>query len=95
MRFETTTMSISAALNGLGVAIASWPFIREDVEAGRLVVPIEKVLLLERAFQFWPTEACEEAPGPKKFKDWLLAQAAAEPGPPARFSAFRTAGYVT
>jgi len=42
--FSDTTLVISAARRGLGVALAPRSFLKEDVEAGRLILPSEITL---------------------------------------------------
>lgn len=69
-----------AALAGLGAAVVSWPFVAEDVAAGRLVAPM--------GFR-WSTTAFAmiAAPGAQsraldRFRTWLTAEGAKTPAPP-------------
>ncbi len=69
-----------AALAGLGAAVVSWPFVADDVAAGRLVAPL--------GFR-WSTTAFAmiAAPGAHsraldRFRDWLVAEGARMPEPP-------------
>jgi LysR family glycine cleavage system transcriptional activator len=80
LEFEHVHLQLQAAVDGLGVAIASKPLIEKDVAAGRLVCPITKpevdggnyVLVSEdrpetaatRALREWMVAACEASPPP-------------------------------
>jgi DNA-binding transcriptional LysR family regulator len=72
--------TLDAALAGLGAAVISWPFVADDIAAGRLVAP----------FGFRKSEsafALLAAPGPQsralqRFRDWLVAEGKRTPEPP-------------
>ncbi|MBL8772246.1 MAG: LysR family transcriptional regulator [Phenylobacterium sp.] len=69
-----------AALAGLGAAVVSWPFVAEDVAAGRLVAPL--------GFRWSTTTfALIAAPGAQgralhRFRDWLADEGRRMPPPP-------------
>jgi DNA-binding transcriptional LysR family regulator len=79
--FAHVHFALDAALAGLGAAIAAWPLCAAEVEAGRLVAPLG-FRRSESAF------AILAAPGPvsrplARFRDWLVAEGAKTPEPPA------------
>lgn len=79
-QFEHYYFTLEAAVRGLGIAVAPWHLVMDDVLAGRLVAPLGFVasgydyVLRRRA----------SAPLPRLdvFCAWLQAQAAATPAPP-------------
>lgn len=79
--FPHLHFALDAALAGLGAAVLPWPLVAEDVLAGRLVAP----------FGFRRMEsavALLQAPGAdsrafRRFRDWLIAEAARTPEPPS------------
>jgi len=78
--FAHVHFALDAALAGLGAAIVSWPFVAEDIQAGRLVAPLG-FRRSESAF------AMLTAPGASgraldHFRDWLVAEGAKTPPHP-------------
>jgi LysR family glycine cleavage system transcriptional activator len=74
--FESTTLAIQAALEGLGVVICSPSFVREEAETGRLVSLSETSIPTgDRYWLILPTGRLGEALG--TFADWLVREAAA------------------
>lgn len=79
--FAHVHFALDAALAGLGAAVAAWPLCAADIAAGRLVAPLG-FRRSESAF------AILAAPGPvgrplARFRDWLVAEGAKTPEPPA------------
>lgn len=82
MEFEHVFLQQAAAVEGLGVTLASLPLIRRDLAAGRLVCPLPAptwrapdyvmVLATDRG-----SDAAVSA-----FRDWMVQAAAQEPGTP-------------
>jgi DNA-binding transcriptional LysR family regulator len=78
--FAHLHFAMDAAIAGLGVAVLPWPFVAEEVAAGRLAAPLGFVRA-EAAF------ALLQTPGPdtramRQFRDWLVAEGARTPAPP-------------
>jgi len=78
--FPHVHFALDAALAGLGVAIASWPLVAEEIAEGRLVAPLG-FRRAESAF------ALLAAPGGESralaaFRRWLMDQGAKTPAPP-------------
>lgn len=75
---DETTVVIQAAIEGQGVALTDRSLVADDLAAGRLVVPFE--IGLEGDWATWivmPPGALKR-PKVKAFRDFLLAEAAAE-----------------
>lgn len=74
-RFESTALTIQAAVNGLGVAMGLRALVTEDLTAGRLVEPFDIELPNDWAYYFVaPVGQCDQ----KKiqiFRHWLLGEA--------------------
>jgi LysR family glycine cleavage system transcriptional activator len=78
--FPHVHFALDAALAGLGVTIASWPLVAEEIAEGRLVAPLG-FRRTESAF------ALLAAPGAESralaaFRKWLVAQGDRTPTPP-------------
>jgi LysR family glycine cleavage system transcriptional activator len=78
--FPHVHFALDASLAGLGVAIASWPLVAEEIVEGRLVAPLG-FRRAESAF------ALLAAPGAESralaaFRKWLVTQGAKTPAPP-------------
>ncbi|ONG44681.1 LysR family transcriptional regulator [Pseudoroseomonas deserti] len=73
--FESTSLAIQAALEGLGVVICSPAFLRDEVEAGRLVA-LDPASIPTGDF-YWLLLPTGQASMPlATFADWLVAEAA-------------------
>ena len=80
--FEHYYFTLEAAVRGLGIAVAPWHLVMDDVHAGRLVAPLGFVAsgydyVLQRR-----TRGTQ--PRLDVFCAWLQAQAATTPAPPGR-----------
>lgn len=77
-RFSHTYLTIEAAANGQGIAIAPEPFIAEDLRSGRLVrLFAHRVCSPYRFFLLRPPEA-DERPLVRAFCDWIKAEVQAD-----------------
>ena len=81
-RFARMQYMLEAAIAGLGVAIASWPLVADDVAAGRLVAPFGFV----PAGGFFGVITAKGRPdrATRAFVDWLVAEGERLPAPPTR-----------
>jgi LysR family transcriptional regulator, glycine cleavage system transcriptional activator len=77
-RFESLNLSVQAAVEGLGVAIGIEAFVRDDLASGRLVRPFAQVRRTRRPIYLVYPEAKATDPKLVAFRDWLLAEAAAD-----------------
>jgi LysR family glycine cleavage system transcriptional activator len=75
--FESTTLAIQAAMEGLGVVICSPSFVRDEVQTGKLVALSDiSIPTGDLYWLFLPTGRVGEALG--IFADWLVREAQAE-----------------
>jgi len=75
--FESTTLAIQAAMEGLGIVICSPSFVREEVETGKLVALSDiSIPTGDLYWLFLPTGRVSEALG--TFADWLVREAQTE-----------------
>lgn len=84
--FESTTLAIQAALEGLGTVICSPVFVQEELRAGRLrALSADSVMAGDCYWLILPPGRI--SPALRIFADWLVGEAAAETpvaSPPAR-----------
>src|SRR5215217_3804961 len=70
---------VAAALGGQGVALASPILFARELEAGLLVRPFHEMVSFHTGYYLvWP-EGRRRSPKIKRFRDWLMAQADADP----------------
>jgi LysR family glycine cleavage system transcriptional activator len=74
-RFSSNILSLEAASQKLGVALALRPLIDADVASGRLVRPFEVEVKPRSAYYLVCPEVIAERPAVKAFRTWLLKQA--------------------
>lgn len=79
-RFEQFVMMAEAAANDLGAALVPRFFVSEDLASGRLVQLFDTVLRLPSAYHLVYPENRGLRPVAARFRDWLLAEAAAGNG---------------
>jgi LysR family glycine cleavage system transcriptional activator len=76
--FSHTYLTLDAAADGQGVAIAAEPFIAEDLRSGRLVRLLPQRVCGPYRFHLLRTADAEARPAVKAFCDWIKAEAAPE-----------------
>ena len=69
-------LALAAAIDGVGVALASKPLVEAEVAAGRLVMPFDIVIRPRQAYYLVVSEAVAERPTVSTFRKWLLGEAA-------------------
>lgn len=78
LRFNQTTLTLDSALAGQGIALASRFLVQRDLEAGRLVQPIDSVLAGELDFYLlMPRQGASDAS--LQVRDWLLGTIKEQP----------------
>lgn len=75
MHFSDSGLVLSAAIDGVGVALASKPLVEAEVAAGRLVVLFDIVIRRPQAYFLVIPEAVSSRPVVTAFRDWLLEEA--------------------
>ena len=76
--FTQSSLVLQAAVEGQGVAIVGATLAADDLAAGRLVQPFADTVPTDYSYWLVAPEAAAERPKIKAFRDWLLAEAAAE-----------------
>lgn len=74
--FGEAGLAISAAADGLGLAIAAEPLVTADIAAGRLASPFDVRIETPYAYHLVAKPDVAERPGVTAFRNWLLAEAA-------------------
>lgn len=75
MHFSDSGLVLSAAIDGVGVALASKPLIAAEVAAGRLVVLFDIVIRRPQSYFLVIPEAIAGNPVVRAFREWLLEEA--------------------
>lgn len=75
--FSHTYLTLEAAANGQGIALAAEPFIEEDLRCGRLVRLFSQRVLGPYHFHLLRLPDAETRPAVKAFCDWIKAEALA------------------
>ena len=76
-RFNQSSLVIEAAVNGRGVALAKQTLAQADLEAGRLVAPLQIATAVDFAYYLVHPKAKGRLPQVKAFISWIEAEAAA------------------
>ncbi|HEX6691800.1 MAG TPA: transcriptional regulator GcvA [Burkholderiales bacterium] len=72
--FSSNILSLEAASQRLGVALALRPLIDDDLASGRLVQPFQAELKPNSAYYLVCPEVIAERPAVQAFRNWLLKQ---------------------
>lgn len=75
MHFSDSGLVLSAAIDGVGVALASKPLIEAEVAAGRLVVLFDIVIRRPQSYFLVIPDAVAGRPVVRGFREWLLEEA--------------------
>ena len=79
--FSDSGMVYVAALDGLGVALASKPLVANALAQGRLVAPFDIAVGQKFAYYLVTPKATAQRPAVVAFRQWLLQEAQAEARP--------------
>lgn len=71
---DDTNVLIQAAVNGLGIALGSTPFVADHLDAGRLVRPFDSTLRSDFAYYVVCPKQHLERTAVRAFKEWLMQQ---------------------
>lgn len=74
--FSDPGLVLSAAIDGVGVALASRPLVEGEVAAGRLIMPFDILIRRPQAYYLVVAQAVAERPLVSSFRRWLLGEAA-------------------
>lgn len=76
-RFNQSSLVIEAAVNGRGVALAKRTLAQDDLDAGRLVAPLQIATAVDFAYYLVHPKAKGRLPQVKAFIGWICAEAEA------------------
>lgn len=76
-RFNQSSLVIEAAVNGRGVALAKQTLAQADIDAGRLVAPLQIATAVDFAYYVVHPKTKGRLPQVKAFVSWIQAEAAA------------------
>ena len=76
-RFNQSSMVIEAAVGGRGIALAKRTLAQDDLDAGRLVSPLQIATAVDFAYHVVHPKAKGRLPQVKAFVNWITAEAAA------------------
>lgn len=76
--FSDASLAFEAALEGMGVALVMKPLVRSDIEAGRLAIPFDLASPASYAYYLVTPESRSGDTATAAFREWLLAESAAE-----------------
>jgi LysR family transcriptional regulator, glycine cleavage system transcriptional activator len=79
LEFDHVYLQVQAAVDGLGVALASLPLIESDIAAGRLICPLAAPELRADDYRLLIRQDRLRDPAIKAFRDWLRTEAAKPP----------------
>jgi LysR family glycine cleavage system transcriptional activator len=74
-RFNQSSLVIEAAVNGRGVALAKRTLAQDDLEAGRLIAPLQIATAVDFAYYLVHPKAKGRLPQVKAFVNWITAEA--------------------
>jgi LysR family transcriptional regulator, glycine cleavage system transcriptional activator len=73
LTFDMIFMTLQAAIDGIGVAMARTTYVEGDLAKGRLVVPFKIALPADAGFYLVSPEAKADSPKLRAFRQWLVA----------------------
>jgi LysR family glycine cleavage system transcriptional activator len=76
-RFNQSSLVIEAAVNGRGVALAKRTLAQADLDAGRLIAPLQIATAVDFAYYLVHPKAKGRLPQVKAFIGWIVAEAEA------------------
>ena len=79
LQFDTSLLILEVAKSGAGVALGRSSMTAAELEAGTLVAPFDLALPVKEAFYLLRPSEGAEHPDTGLFRDWLLAEAEADP----------------
>lgn len=76
--FSDYGLAVQAAIAGQGVVLASWPILREFVDAGLLICPFEETVTTDIGYDIVTTQRNQARPEVDVFVSWILESARLE-----------------
>jgi LysR family glycine cleavage system transcriptional activator len=75
IKFDSTVLTIDAAMAGQGVALAPRSLVEHDLSSGRLVRPFERSIPMDSGYFVAHLEMISDRPAIIAFREWLFAEA--------------------
>lgn len=79
LAMSSQVVDASAAMAGLGVALLTPAYYRQELGDGRLIQPFDEVMEEPSAYWLAYPESRRNVPKIRAFRDWILAEAAKDP----------------
>ena len=76
LKFENAALAYQAAIDELGVMVAQYAFVEDDLRSGRLVAPLAVRVPTTRAYFMAYHPGRPKPPRLQAFEDWVLEEAA-------------------
>ncbi|QNK67331.1 LysR substrate-binding domain-containing protein [Variovorax sp. PAMC26660] len=73
--FDQVAMLLQGVISGLGLAVVQRCLIEDELAAGRVAIPIDKIALTPRGYYVCAPKGKRETRGMRVFRDWVLTQA--------------------
>ncbi|WP_275424714.1 transcriptional regulator GcvA [Marinobacterium sediminicola] len=74
MSFSSTALAVSAAIEGIGIALADRALVQRELDSGQLVIPFDVTLDKPKGFYLVYQEKRPLTYGMEAFRDWILAE---------------------
>ncbi len=71
---SSSALTTDAAINGVGIALADISFVSKEIASGKLVIPIEKYLSIDKSFYLVYEKDRVMTYSMKTFKDWMILE---------------------
>lgn len=78
IKFESSSLALQSAIEGVGISIANRAFITKDLESGLLIAPFATSFKDGSAFYLSYSQAAAKLPQVAEFRDWMIAEARAQ-----------------
>ncbi|WP_298688586.1 LysR substrate-binding domain-containing protein [uncultured Sphingomonas sp.] len=79
IKFESSSLALQAAVEGVGVSIATRLFVTKELENGTLVTPYDLVFRDGSGFYLSYSQAAAQLPHVAEFRDWITGEARRSP----------------
>lgn len=73
IRFSNAALAYQAAMSGVGVAMAQYPYVKTELAAGTLVAPFPEPVSTDMGYYLVRHKAGRPHPNVQKFREWILA----------------------
>ncbi len=74
MSFSSTSLAVSAAIEGIGIALADRVLVQREIETGKLVAPFDLAFDTQNAFYLVYKQNRALTYGMRAFRDWIMEE---------------------